>query len=250
MIKEWKWIFSKWFKQLRLKRILRLWFDRLNAWNRFFSSYRKYLEMSPENCKPSMDNLYPCLGDDTPSTEIEPVYFYQDTWAFEQILKNNPESHLDIGSHYKFVAFLSKVMPVTMIDIRPLSLPLDKLNFQEGSLLSLPFPDGSIQSVSSLCVIEHIGLGRYGDPIDPHGSEKAIAELKRVLASDGSLYVSLPVNDRNITYFNAHRAFSEEYILELFSPLSMVQSRYIYGKEFCENLRGGFGVGCYQFRKD
>ncbi len=31
-------------------------------------------------------------------------------------------------------------------------------------------------------VVEHVGLGRYGDPLDPDGDLKAIAELKRVTA--------------------------------------------------------------------
>jgi SAM-dependent methyltransferase len=250
MVNEWIWVLRNWLKRLRVRRSLRNLLVKLMAWQRFLSDYKKYQEMSPESYKLSLNDLHPCLGDDTSDTLIEPIYFYQDTWAFEQIIKNKPDTHLDVGSHHKFVAFLSKIVPVTMVDIRPLSLSLNNLNFLEGSLLALPFPDASIQSVSSLCVIEHIGLGRYGDPIDPHGSEKGIIELKRILATDGSLYVSLPVHDRNITYFNAHRAFSEDYILELFSPLSVVQSRYIYGNEFCNELRTGFGIACYHFRNN
>jgi hypothetical protein len=34
-------------------------------------------------------------------------------------------------------------------------------------------------------VVEHIGLGRYGDPIDPDGDLKAISELKRVVQKRG-----------------------------------------------------------------
>jgi hypothetical protein len=53
---------------------------------------------------------------------------------------------------------------------------LENLFFKEGSILALPFESGSIKSLSSLCVVEHIGLGRYGDEIDPFGSESAIKE--------------------------------------------------------------------------
>ena len=42
-------------------------------------------------------------------------------------------------------------------------------------------------------MLEHIGLGRYGDPIDPQGTEKAATELQRVLAPGGDLYLSLPI---------------------------------------------------------
>jgi SAM-dependent methyltransferase len=137
---------------------------------------------------------------------IEPIYL-QDTWAFEKIVSVRPTYHIDVGSHHKFAAFLSKVLPVTMVDLRPLSLQLDNLEFRKGSILNLPFESNSVPSVSSLCVIEHIGLGRYGDPIDPNGSEKAIQELKRIVEVKGNLYVSIPLHDENRIFFNAHRAF-------------------------------------------
>ena len=198
---------------------------------------------------PDMRTLIPCLEDNTGTTAIEPTYFYQDAWAFEKIVEAAPARHIDIGSHHKFVALLSKVVPVTMVDIRPLSLPMASIRFQAGSVLALPYPDGSAESVSSLCVIEHIGLGRYGDPLDPRGTEKALAELKRITAPGGDLYVSVPIDDINRTYFNAHRSFSEDYLLALFAPFTVLERRYIYIREFTETLGTGFGTGCYHLRR-
>ena len=177
-------------------------------------------------------HLYPCIYDATSETVIDPTYFYQDTWAFEQILKNKPKQHYDIGSHHKFVAFLSKLVPVTMIDIRPLSLPLDSLLFKKGSITELPFDDCSIDSLSSLCVVEHIGLGRYGDPLDPKGSEKSLKELTRVLNKDGYLYLSVPVSDKDIIAFNAGRIFHNDKLLSKLSQnFDIVKKDYICGKE-------------------
>jgi SAM-dependent methyltransferase len=136
-----------------------------------------------------------------------------------------------------------------MVDIRPLSVPMESIKFKEGSILDLPFEDNSIESVSSICVIEHIGLGRYGDPLDPYGTEKAIAELKRVVRDKGDLYISLPVDDKNRVYFNAHRAFEETYLEELFKPFTVIERRYIYGKQFVDTLQRGFGIGCYHLQK-
>ena len=76
-------------------------------------------------------------------------------------------------------------------------------------------------SLSSLCVIERIGLGRYGDPLDP--SENAIQELKRILQLDGDFYVSVPLDDENRVYFDAHSAFQEDYMRKLFEPLEVVE---------------------------
>jgi len=226
-----------------------LWQKDLLAWKRFWDSYHKYKEISLPNQKAQVDYLYPCLGDDTAETIIEPVYFYQNTWAFEKIVKNLPSSHIDVGSHHFYVALLSKILPVTMVDIRPLSLPLDTLQFKQGSILEMPYEDKTIESLSSLCVIEHIGLGRYGDPLDPFGTEKSVEELKRVIKPGGNLYISVPLDDENRTYFNAHRAFSEVYILKMFHPFKLVDKKYIYGNDFMDSIQTGFGTGCYHFQR-
>ncbi|MBK8021782.1 MAG: DUF268 domain-containing protein [Chloroflexi bacterium] len=218
------------------------------AWRRFWHTYQAYNALAPGETKVTTDHLLPCIHDATAQTDIEPIYFYQDAWAFEKIVQLQPTHHVDIGSHHKFVALLSKVVPVTMVDIRPLSLRLDSLKFQEGSILALPFGDRELSSVSSLCVVEHIGLGRYGDPLDPHGTEKAIRELKRVVAPGGSLVISLPIDDSNRVFFNAHRAFREDYLLRLFDPFQVLEAHYIYGMTFGTARQSGFGIGCYYLR--
>ncbi|HVZ39073.1 MAG TPA: DUF268 domain-containing protein [Candidatus Kapabacteria bacterium] len=232
----------------RLWRVPSAWWGEIAAWRRFWRSYRAYRAMAPEQV-PTMQ-LLPCLNDDTAETPIEPIYFYQDAWAFERIVAGHPPEHVDVGSHHKFVALLSKVVPVTMVDIRPLPLPLNTLKFLKGSILELPFADASIGSLSSLCVVEHIGLGRYGDPLNPHGSEEAIAELKRVVAPGGDLYLSLPVDDVTRVYFNAHRAFEEEYLFTLFGGFELLDRRYIVRGRYLEKREPGFGIGCYHLKRN
>jgi SAM-dependent methyltransferase len=221
----------------------------LSAWWRFWSSYFRFKRLAKAENVPLAKNLFPCLNEDTQETYIEPTYFYQDNWAFEKIVNQKPQQHIDIGSHHKFVAFLSKVVPVTMVDIRPLSLPLESLQFKQGSILDLPFENGTITSLSSLCVIEHIGLGRYGDDLDPQGSEKALTELKRVIAKDGHLYLSVPIDNQNKIFFNAHRAFCEEYLESLFKPFEILERRYIFGNQYLPYKLEGFGIGLYHLKK-
>jgi len=219
----------------------------LDRWRRFWRSYRRYAALPGSNA--SLDFLYPCLGEDTGATPVEPTYFFQDAWAFEKILAARPNRHIDVGSHHRFVSFLSKVVPTTMVDLRPLQAHMESIGFVEGSILALPFPDASLASVSSICVVEHVGLGRYGDPLDPQGTEKALEELKRVVAPSGDLYVSLPIDDSDREYFNAHRVFAEETALRMFEPFEVVERRYIYGFDFAEEPRPGPGVGCYHLRR-
>jgi ubiquinone/menaquinone biosynthesis C-methylase UbiE len=120
------------------------------------------------------------------------------------------------------LGFLSSITKVTFVDIRPIETSLKNLNSIKGDILSLPFKDNSIQSLSCLHVAEHIGLGRYGDSLDPLGTEKACKELSRVLAKGGNLYFSVPIGKPKVC-FNAHRIHSSEQILKYFNRLKLVE---------------------------
>lgn len=221
--------------------------DLLEIFNKDFESYNA---LAKPDKKAYKQDLFPCLFDKTTETQIEPIYFYQDSWAFERIYAYKPKKHIDIGSHHKFCAFLSKITDLTMIDIRPLSLPLDSIKFLHGNLLNLPFNNKSIDSLSSLCVIEHIGLGRYGDTLDPNGSEKAIIEINRVLKPGAHFYFSVPVETDSKTYFNAHRTFNENYLLNtLLNNYNVLDVRYIEGNTFTDVLPVNFSIGCYHLQK-
>lgn len=218
----------------------------------FLKEYRAYLHQNQNSSfQVAARFLYPCLKDRTTNTPIEPTYFFQDTWAASKIFYLKPKHHYDVGSSVKTIGILSQFVPLTMIDIRPIDLELENLFFKPGSILDLPFEDNYIESLSSLCVVEHIGLGRYGDPVDPWGSEKAIEELKRVLKPGGNLLLSVPVDQESRVYFNAHRAFTREHILQLFEDMQLIEEKYIYGRSTQDsyNKSKGFGTGLYHFRK-
>jgi len=218
----------------------------------FIKDWRAYRRL-PQN--PSFtsvtSDIYPRLFDKTSTTGIDPVYFYQDTWCARKIFENKPMHHVDVASKADLVGTISQFVPTTMVDIRPLEVTLPELSFVKGSILDLPFKNGEVASLSSICVIEHIGLGRYGDPLDPFGSEKAAKELVRVLARDGSLYLSVPIDSENKVYFNAHRAFTRDYVLKIFSPLTLVEEKYIYGMNLDDSYDPvkKFGTGLFWFKK-
>lgn len=167
-------------------------------------------------------DIYPCIHNKSETTRVDPHYFYQGVWAFHKIRESKPDLHVDVGSQVNFVGLVSVVTKVEFIDIRPLEAELKQLSSKKGSILSMPYKDGSVKSLSSLHVAEHIGLGRYGDPLDPGGTRKACRELTRVLAPGGSLYFSLPVGRPRLV-FNAHRIHSPRTILEYFDGLKLVE---------------------------
>lgn len=227
-------------------------FERLRAFIHFLLDYHLFKKSGAnKNYKLSTEDLFPRIYDKTTLTNIDPIYFLQNTWCAKKIFENKPKRHYDVGSQALMVGIISQFVPTTMIDIRPLSISLQDLFFTKGSITELPFRDNEITSLSSICVLEHIGLGRYGDHIDQFGSEKSAKELIRVLADNGNLYISVPVDTENKIYFNAHRAFTRDYILELFKPLKLVEEKYIYGNELLNEYSPikGFGTGLYYFKK-
>ncbi|OLE51091.1 MAG: hypothetical protein AUG51_24855 [Acidobacteria bacterium 13_1_20CM_3_53_8] len=150
-------------------------------------------------------------------------YFHQDLWAARKIYHARPARHIDIGSRIDgFVAHVLTFMPIIVIDIRPLSSDLPDLNFiQDDATLLSNFEDDSVESLSSLHAIEHFGLGRYGDPVDPDACFKAMASLARVLKPGGRLYFSVPIGIERVE-FNAHRVFSPKTILQAFNKLRLL----------------------------
>ena len=218
----------------------------------FFIDYKKYKKINKnKQFGLKTEDLFPRIYDKTTTTPLDPIYFLQNNWCAKKIFKNKPEKHFDVGSDAKFIGLISQFTPTTIVDIRPLTIEQSGLLFIKGSILDLPFKDGEVESLSSLCVIEHIGLGRYGDSFDSLGSEKSIREIKRVLAKEGNLYISVPIDDKNRTYFNAHRSFTKKYVLELFKPLKLIEEKYIYGANVYENYQPekGFGTGLFWFKK-
>lgn len=170
------------------------------------------------------ENLYPILTDfHGEAGTIGGVYFHQDLWAAKKIFAARPSQHIDIGSRFDgFIAHLLIFMPVKVIDIRPLSSDLPGLTFiQDDATLLANFESDSVESLSSLHAIEHFGLGRYGDEIDPDGCFKAMSSLARVLKPGGRLYFSVPIGRERVE-FNAHRVFAPETILQAFSQLQLM----------------------------
>jgi hypothetical protein len=201
-------------------------------------------------------DTYPCLFDKAPRTNVDSHYFYQDLWAFKKIYSSRPAFHVDVGSNVNFIGFLTAVTKVHFVDIRPLQVSnIDNLECIKGSILDMPYENASLQSLSCLHVAEHIGLGRYGDPLDPLGTKKAATELSRCLAKGGNLYFALPVG-RPLLCFNAHRIHSPGQILEYFRDLKLVElSGSTDQKEFVENLdiakleNQKYACGMFQFTK-
>jgi FkbM family methyltransferase len=188
------------------------------GWDWYTADLHAYRELGGEVAD---YDLNPQLDDKTPNNPFDQHYFFQDVWAARRVADQRPHTHVDVGSRIDYVGFLTAVVPeVVFVDIRPLPVDIEGFRCVPGSILDLPFADRSLESVSCLHVAEHIGLGRYGDPLDPLGTVKAAAELQRVVAPGGQLLFSGPVG-RPRTCFNAHRVHDPVAVLDMFPELEL-----------------------------
>jgi len=169
--------------------------------------------------------IWPCLEDKLPETSFDKYYFYQDVWGAKMCSQIKPKMIVDIGSTALLVGIFSQFAETVSLDIRPLPVRINGLLCKKGSITQIPYADNSIQYINSLCVLEHIGLGRYGDSIDTKGIDKAIAELKRVLSPGGYLALSVPIGIPCIL-FNALRIFSRNELIGFFSSYTIIDETF------------------------
>lgn len=186
---------------------------------RYLKDWSRFKAIAPD-VNLSWVDTYPCLGDWVQSTPFDPHYFFQGAWLARRLAACTPTIHVDIGSSALMVSVTSARCPTVFLDYRPLSVHLSGLASVAGDIRNLPFADSTVTSLSCLHVIEHIGLGRYGDQLDPNGSSRAAGELQRILASRGKLYLSMPVGRERVC-FNAHRVFSPSTVLTWFPTLQL-----------------------------
>lgn len=221
---------------------------------RFFWHWFRYARTARAQKIWALD-LHPCLGDWSTHTPFDAHYFYQGAWLARRISAAKIAKHVDIGSSVLTISVLSAQVETTFVDYRPLKASLPGLTSIAGNILDLPFPDDSVESLSCLHVIEHIGLGRYGDPIDPQGSVKAALELQRIVRPGGKLLLSLPVGRERVC-FNAHRVHAPTTALGMFPQMRLVEFSYVdddgqYHEakpiEAASHLE--YGCGLFQFEK-
>jgi hypothetical protein len=225
---------------------------------RFFQFWREFYLFSRSGdgrFSVKLKDAYPFLMDKTSKTPFDQHYTYHPAWAARKLAQINPPSHVDISSILSFGTIVSAFVPIKFYDYRPAEVQLKGWEAGFADLKKLSFENNSIVSLSCMHTIEHIGLGRYGDEIDALGDIKAAHELKRVLQPGGHLLFVTPVGLPRIEY-NAHRIYSYEQIIDLFSELQLREFSLIPDTGgLIENADPGlvaqqkYGCGCFWFQK-
>lgn len=172
--------------------------------------------------------LHPMLTDRRSQSGVTrggKAYFYQDLHVAQLIHKNNPASHVDVGSRVDgFVAHVAAFRSIEVMDIRPSDVSIENISVKQLDLLQdHSVKEHSVESLSCLHVLEHFGLGRYGDEVDYFGYQKGWDNLFRMLKPGGKLYFSVPIGPQRIE-FDAHRIFSMPFLLEMINPRYRIDS--------------------------
>lgn len=179
--------------------------------------------------------LKPCLLDRyAEGGDSRSEYFWQDLLVAQRIFQAKPRRHVDVGSRFDgFVAHVAAFRHLEVIDIREVSNNVPNVRFCTGNIMDGNFlRDGLGQaglhcdSLSCLHVLEHLGLGRYGDPLDPKGYAKGLMNLAGLLEDRGILYLSAPVGYQRVE-FNANWVFAPETILSLAASNGLILQRVV-----------------------
>lgn len=176
--------------------------------------------------------IMPCLHDryeEGGGTKNE--YFWQDLLVARAIHAHNPVKHVDIGSRVDgFVAHVASFRECEVFDVRPIRATVPGLVFRRADMMdsaSLPIsPEGYCDSLSCLHAIEHFGLGRYGDAINPLGYQLGIANMAKLLQNGGTFYLSTPIGNERVE-FNANWIFAPSRIVHCAKAANMMLQRLI-----------------------
>lgn len=164
-------------------------------------------------------NFFPCLHDWYQEAGItNDEYFLQDLHVARLIKSRDPIKHVDVGSRIDgFVAHVASFREIEVFDIRPVTSRIPGINFKQLDLMnSSQLPDDYCDSLSCLHALEHFGLGRYGDKIDPIGYISGFKNLTKLLRQGGIFYLSVPIGVPCVE-FNAHRVFDPIEVINLSS---------------------------------
>jgi hypothetical protein len=164
-----------------------------------------------------VDFIYPIWSDFSDNAgSNKGHYFHQDLLVANFISQANPVRHIDIGSRVDgFVAHVASFRNIEVLDIRPIEQSIHQnIKFEQMDMMSDHSSSNITDSLSCLHAIEHFGLGRYGDQINPNGHLIGFNNMIKLVRPNGRFYISFPVNSSiTKTYFNAHRVFHYKEIL-------------------------------------
>ena len=224
---------------------------------RYFKHYLLFKKLGGK-----VKNFYPILYDfDASAGNIKNHLFHSDLLTSQRVYEKRPEKHLDVGSRIDgVVAQIAAYRQLDVLDIRDVEIePHKNINFIKQDFLQKTKlkDEEKYDSISSIGGIVHIGLGRYGEPIDPEGFKKALKVLNDLAKENCTLYIMCPVGKERVI-FNAHRIYdAAEFIKELkiynfnLKEFHLIDDdgNLILNSKIEDSINSHFGGGYFVFHK-
>jgi SAM-dependent methyltransferase len=134
-------------------------------------------------------NFYPYAQDNAYEYFDSYSIFY--TWVWKELSSLPKKEVLSIGGKKLGDALLGEKHRVVSIVLKDPHDPISSVEYRIHDLSDpLPFKENSFHFAISPSTLHLIGMGRYGDKINPSALFTALPEIYRVLKPGGSLYFS------------------------------------------------------------
>ncbi|CAB04491.2 DUF268 domain-containing protein [Caenorhabditis elegans] len=171
-------------------------------------------------------------------TELGAIGYYSESVSLYHAMDHHRldgSSGLVVGSMKPWVEVMALrhgAKKILTVEYNTLTIPTE---FQDrlSSILPMDFVNdwekyaGTFDFAASFSSLEHSGLGRYGDPLDPIGDLREMLKIKCMLNKGGILFLGLPLGIDAIQY-NAHRIYGSVRLALMF-----------YGFEWLGTYSGG-----------
>jgi SAM-dependent methyltransferase len=148
----------------------------------------------------------------------------------EHLAAGDGKSCLVVGSPlFEAIELIDRGWDVTYLDVR---IPPHKFKkFVHCDAAAMPFEDESFDALSSTCVLSHVGMGRYGDPLVDHGDEKALAHMARVLKPNALatiMFGNVAAMPEMVRLGTCHRIFTMDECRSMLAavPLHVEEARF------------------------
>lgn len=188
------------------------------------------------------------IGDDRPdisrcrtAVELEDFSSFSYGQEYNQKICEIFRSYIEPGNKTADIGCVSGLYPVmqrtckadvTIVDIRKIELDEDGISSEQMDLSDI-VPEEMRERfdlVSSISTVEHAGLGRYGDRIDPAGDFRLVKGIADIIKPGGIFICSVPVGPGCVVY-NLNRIYSEFRLNILFKDFELIEKVYA-GKKY------------------
>jgi SAM-dependent methyltransferase len=151
-------------------------------------------------------------------------------WMLENMMIKQGKI-LDVGSTASDLLydFLPKEVELNSLDLNDKPIKNPGVKFTVGDIRKTIYPSDYFDIISCISTLEHIGVaGRYGSDDDPDGDIQAMEEMKRILAPDGIILLTVPYGIKDILPIN--KLYNKERFSRLFRDFS--DRKVVYKKYF------------------